>query len=57
MVWIPAGIGSAGKFERYFALFRRWVLPIVHGRGAVESLLRPRTVEERRRFARRAALA
>jgi len=47
---IAEGIGAAGKFERYFALFRRWVLPIVHGRSAVEALLRPRTAEERRRF-------
>src|SRR5207302_3741593 len=27
---VGAGIGGAGKFERYFALFRRRVLPLVH---------------------------
>ena len=29
------GIGSAGKFERYFALFRKRVLPLVHRRRTV----------------------
>ena len=29
------GIGSAGKFERYFALFRNRVLPLVHSRPTV----------------------
>jgi S-adenosylmethionine-diacylglycerol 3-amino-3-carboxypropyl transferase len=47
---VAAGIGSAGKFERYFALFRTRVLPLVHGRGTVEALLEPRSLEERRAF-------
>jgi S-adenosylmethionine-diacylglycerol 3-amino-3-carboxypropyl transferase len=37
---IDRGIGAAGKFERYFALFRRRVLPLVHSRRTVERLLR-----------------
>lgn len=37
---IAAGIGSAGKFERYFATFRNRVLPFVHGRSRIEALLR-----------------
>jgi len=36
---ITAGIGSAGKFERYFALFRQRVLPLVHSRRCVNRLL------------------
>jgi S-adenosylmethionine-diacylglycerol 3-amino-3-carboxypropyl transferase len=36
---LAAGIGSAGKFERYFALFRRRVLPLVHARRTVDRLL------------------
>ena len=36
---IEPGIGSAGKFERYFALFRERVLPLVHSRQRVERLL------------------
>ncbi len=44
---IDAGIGSAGKFERYFAMFRRRILPLVHSRARVRELLRPRSREER----------
>ena len=47
---IEHGIGSLGKFERYFALFRNRVLPLVHNRPTVLELLEPRTPEERRRF-------
>lgn len=37
---IGAGIGGAGKFERYFGTFRGRVLPLVHSRARVEALLR-----------------
>jgi S-adenosylmethionine-diacylglycerol 3-amino-3-carboxypropyl transferase len=37
---VAAGVGSAGKFERYFGLFRRYVLPLVHRRATVDALLR-----------------
>jgi S-adenosylmethionine-diacylglycerol 3-amino-3-carboxypropyl transferase len=47
---IDAGIGGAGKFERYFALFRRWLLPLVHGRRMVADLLRSGTAAERQQF-------
>jgi S-adenosylmethionine-diacylglycerol 3-amino-3-carboxypropyl transferase len=47
---IDAGIGSAGKFERYFARFRRLVLPLVHFRPKVEALLRGGSREERIAF-------
>lgn len=47
---IAGGIGGAGKFENYFRLFRRWILPAVHGRRSVEELLRPKSREERERF-------
>lgn len=36
---IDAGIGGAGRFERYFATFRNRVLPFVHGRDVVRQLL------------------
>ncbi len=36
---IAAGIGGAGKFERYFATFRNRVLPLVHSRKQVRRLL------------------
>jgi S-adenosylmethionine-diacylglycerol 3-amino-3-carboxypropyl transferase len=47
---IDAGIGSAGRFERYFHLFRSRVLPLVHSRETVRALLTPRPAGERRRF-------
>lgn len=49
---VEGGIGGAGKFERYFASFRDWVLPLVHDRRTVDALLRPRTLEEREAFYR-----
>lgn len=39
---IANGIGSAGKFERYFALFRSRILPLVHSRRRIADLLVPR---------------
>jgi S-adenosylmethionine-diacylglycerol 3-amino-3-carboxypropyl transferase len=47
---IAKGIGSAGKFERYFEMFRNRVLPLAHGRKRVLSLLEKRSPEERVRF-------
>ena len=47
---VAAGIGGAGKFERYFTVFRTRVLPLIHGRATVEALLQPRSLETRRAF-------
>lgn len=47
---VARGIIHAGKFERYFALFRRFALPLVHGPGAVRALLAPRDREARHAF-------
>jgi len=47
---IANGAGSAGKFERYFATFRKAVLPLAHSRKQVLSLLVARSPEERLRF-------
>jgi len=47
---IRAGIGNAGKFEDYFSLFRRNVLPWIHSRRRVEQLLAGGTAEERHHF-------
>lgn len=47
---IERGLVAAGKFERYFELFRRWVLPLIHSRQTVRALFEPRTPAERRRF-------
>lgn len=47
---IANGIGSAGKFERYFTLFRNRVLPLVHSRGRVDRLLQGGAFAKRRAF-------
>lgn len=47
---IQGGIGSAGKFERYFAIFRQVVLPIAHHRRRVLALLAARPAAERAKF-------
>jgi S-adenosylmethionine-diacylglycerol 3-amino-3-carboxypropyl transferase len=47
---IERGLVTAGKFERYFELFRRWVLPLIHSRRAVRALFEPRNPAERRCF-------
>ncbi|HEX9986011.1 MAG TPA: DUF3419 family protein [Thermoanaerobaculia bacterium] len=49
---IAAGVIHRGRFENYFRLFRKYVLPLVHSRRDVEALLRERTPEERERFYR-----
>jgi S-adenosylmethionine-diacylglycerol 3-amino-3-carboxypropyl transferase len=47
---IEGGIGGAGKFERYFALFRERLLPLVHSRREVERLLAGGEPAARERF-------
>jgi S-adenosylmethionine-diacylglycerol 3-amino-3-carboxypropyl transferase len=49
---IGNGIGSAGKFERYFATFRKYVLPLAHSKKQVQSLLIRKSPAERERFYR-----
>lgn len=47
---IVQGIGSAGKFERYFTIFRRYALPLVHGKLKIDRLLAGGPLEVRRTF-------
>lgn len=47
---IEAGVGSAGKFERYFALFRDRVLPLAHSPERVARLLDGGSRAEREAF-------
>ena len=49
---LAAGVIHAGKFERYFGLFRDRMLPLVHSRRTIRALLQPRTRDERHRFYR-----
>lgn len=50
---IAAGIGAAGKFEHYFAIFRRYILPLIHRRRTVERLLSGGDLDARRAFYQR----
>ncbi|MFP4597768.1 MAG: DUF3419 family protein [Persicimonas sp.] len=47
---IARGAIHAGKFERYFEVFRTKVLSLIHTRARVEALLEPRDEDGRRRF-------
>ncbi|MCT7373659.1 DUF3419 family protein [Chelativorans salis] len=49
---VEHGLGGAGRFERYFRIFRRNVLPLVHNRATVDALLHSRPRAERERFLR-----
>ncbi|ALC18015.1 S-adenosylmethionine:diacylglycerol 3-amino-3-carboxypropyl transferase [Desulfuromonas soudanensis] len=50
---IASGIGGAGKFERYFALFRQRLLPLVHSRATVSALLAGGEASIREKFYRK----
>lgn len=47
---IAKGVVHCGRLESYFGIFRRCVLPLIHGRATVELLFEPRNREERERF-------
>ena len=44
---IAYGLGGIGKFERFFRLFREWVLPLVQPRARVLGMLEPREASSR----------
>ncbi len=44
------GIGGVGKFERYFRIFRTWMLPLVHSRSTIRDIFEPRSQAERAAF-------
>ena len=44
------GLGGAGRFEHYFRIFRRFVLPLAHRRRTVEDVFVSRSPAERERF-------
>jgi len=48
--FVRKGIIHCGKFETYFRIFRRFVLPLVHGRETVRRLLAAPSLEKQRIF-------
>ena len=49
---VAGGIIHAGRFERYFHFFRKWVIPCIHGKSVVMELLRQKDAGERSAFYR-----
>lgn len=47
---IERGFMTAGKFERYFGMFRNLVLPLVHTKSEVDALLTAKSADERLAF-------
>ncbi len=47
---ITRGIAQGGKFERYLRAFRRFILPLIHGRSRIARLFELETEAERRCF-------
>ena len=47
---VARGVIHEGRFERYLALFRRFVLPLMERRADIETLLELRDPDEQRRF-------
>lgn len=47
---VAYGAGGVGKFERYFRVFRRHVLPLVHSRATVRDIFVPRPTAGRATF-------
>ncbi len=47
---VTHGAAAIGKFERYFEVFRRYLLPLAHSRGTVAAIFEPRTQAERAAF-------
>lgn len=48
--WIEEGVIHQGKFEKYFNVFRKYLLPFVHSRKKIEQLFLITGKEEQRRF-------
>ena len=47
---IERGVAGVGKFENYFAMFRKFVMPVAHPRKRVLALMQPRSSAERKIF-------
>jgi S-adenosylmethionine-diacylglycerol 3-amino-3-carboxypropyl transferase len=47
---IRTGIMHHGKFERYFKLFRKFIMPLVHSKKTIAALLASKTAEAQQQF-------
>lgn len=44
------GLGGVGKFENYFRIFRKWILPLAQSRGTIEEVFRSKPKAARQAF-------
>jgi len=49
---VKNGFIHAGKFEHYFQLFRKYVIPLIHSQRTVQRLMQPKELDARRAFYR-----
>ncbi len=47
---IEKGVIHAGKFENYFSLFQKWVLPFIHSKSTTRKLLEKKSEKEQELF-------
>lgn len=47
---VNTGVIHHGKFERYFKVFRKYLMPLVHNKRTIDELLAPKTPEEQKDF-------
>ena len=47
---IKNGIIHCGKFEKYFSIFRRFILPVIHNDKNIEKLLSSSTISEQKNY-------
>ena len=47
---VKAGVISQGKFEQYFQLFSRKVMPLIHSKSVTEELLATKSAKDQKRF-------
>jgi len=47
---IEQGIGAAGKFERYFSLFKNRIIPLIHSRKRIDQLIQGGGIVYRKSF-------
>ncbi len=50
LILLKKGIVHQGKFEKYFQLFSRKILPLIHSRRTTEKLLGPKSQSEQESF-------
>lgn len=48
--WHATGIIHQGKFEKYFQIFSKKVLPLIHNKNRIAELFAPKSAHEQRQF-------